>query len=123
MIIPVLVLLTPMMALGIFKLNGYLKRNLFHWDNKNQYSSKVIFGSIIFLLIASSWAYVDRSHDDEAYKFAKTVISSVKPNALILGQWTTAPLLDYMQIVERQRPDVTVLDRGLISLGIRDRLT
>jgi hypothetical protein len=49
-------------------------------------------------------------------------MSNVEDNALILTQWTSATPLEYLQIVERQREDVEIVDRGLLALGIRDRI-
>jgi hypothetical protein len=122
MILPVLVLLTPPMALGLHNVDEYFKRKMVRRESADRLSTKLIFSSLVIILITSNWFFVDRSHDEQAYQFAKVVMSSVAPNSLILGQWTTAPLLDYLKIIEKQRPDVTVVDRGLISLGIRDKL-
>ncbi len=46
----------------------------------------------------------------------------VEPNALVLAQWTSATPLEYAQIVEGRRPDVKILDRGLLGLAVRDQL-
>jgi hypothetical protein len=39
----------------------------------------------------------------------------VEPNALVLGWWDTVPVVEYLQLVEGQRPDVTAVNRFLIS--------
>ena len=49
-------------------------------------------------------------------------MAEVEPNALILAQWTSATPLEYLQVVEGKRPDVEILDRGLLGLAVRDQL-
>jgi hypothetical protein len=39
----------------------------------------------------------------------------VEPNALILGWWDTAPVIEYLQLVEDQRSDVQTINRFLIA--------
>jgi len=76
----------------------------------------------VSLLISANWRFADRSEDYSAYNFAQEVMEIVEPNALVLAQWTSATPLEYAQIVEGRRPDVKVLDRGLLGLAVRDRL-
>jgi hypothetical protein len=42
-------------------------------------------------------------------------LSLAQPDAIVLGWWTSAPPLQYLQIVEGQRPDVLVINRFLIE--------
>jgi len=81
----------------------------------------LVFGAAS-LLIAANWRFAVRSGDWSAYDFAQQVMAEVEPGALVLAQWTSATPLEYVQIVEGLRPDVEILDRGLMALGIRDEL-
>ncbi|MCA9977700.1 MAG: hypothetical protein KC413_18200, partial [Anaerolineales bacterium] len=38
-----------------------------------------------------------------------------EPNAIIFGWWETVPGVQYLQLVEGQRPDVLVINRFLIG--------
>jgi hypothetical protein len=82
----------------------------------------IIAMSTITILVATNWNYSNRRDDAYAYSFAQQVMANVEENALILAQWTSATPLEYLQIVEGQRPDVQILDRGLLALGVRDRI-
>ena len=46
---------------------------------------------------------------------AETILLEVEPNALVLGWWDTVPAVQFLQLVEGQRPDVQALNRFLIS--------
>jgi len=56
MILPILVLLTPPMALGILNLTEHFNKNYLHSDNANRLGISVILCSIIILLITSNWS-------------------------------------------------------------------
>ncbi|HSR31627.1 MAG TPA: hypothetical protein VLY63_13760, partial [Anaerolineae bacterium] len=45
----------------------------------------------------------------------EAILRSVEPDALILGWWDTAPVVEYLQLVEDQRPDVQTINRFLIA--------
>ncbi len=46
---------------------------------------------------------------------ALTRIWLVEPDAIVLGWWDTVPGVQYLQLVEGQRPDVLAINRFLIS--------
>jgi hypothetical protein len=45
----------------------------------------------------------------------ETVLRRLEPGALLLGDWSTAPVAQYLQLVEGRRPDVQIVNRFLIS--------
>jgi len=69
----------------------------------------------VALAVALNWQLVDLSEDWSARDRGEKILATAAPNALILGWWDTAPLVEYMQLVEGQRPDVQIINRFLIG--------
>lgn len=70
---------------------------------------------VVFLAAVLNWQLVDRSNDLSTRKMAETILQTVEPNALVLGWWDTVPAVQYLQLVEGQRPDVQTINRFLMS--------
>ena len=69
----------------------------------------------ILLAVMSNWRLVDLSEDWSTREQSVAILSQVEPNALVLGWWDTIPAIQYLQLVEGQRPDVLAVNRFLIS--------
>ncbi|MCB0208989.1 MAG: DUF2723 domain-containing protein [Anaerolineae bacterium] len=76
---------------------------------------RVIIVSSVLLALGWNWSQVDQSNDWNARMRGETILNRVEANALILGYWDTAPVIQYLQIVEGQRPDVQTINRFLIN--------
>ena len=74
----------------------------------------VMVGAVLLALIGN-WSRVDRSDDWSTREQSTAILQRAQPNALIFGWWDTVPAVQYMQMVEGQRSDVTVINRFLIS--------
>ncbi len=122
MLLPVLVLLTPPLAVGLDRFMRQAQLRIVLRGKMQPMLAGLLAFAAAILLISANWRFADRSDDWSAFDFAHDVMAQVEPGALILAQWTSATPLEYMQIVEGMRPDVEILDRGLLALGIRDRL-
>lgn len=70
---------------------------------------------IVLLAIAWNWRLVDLSDDWSARERGETILRQVQPNALIFAWWDSVPIVEYLQQVEGQRPDVQAINRFLIS--------
>ncbi|MCI0394028.1 MAG: DUF2723 domain-containing protein [Chloroflexi bacterium] len=70
---------------------------------------------VVLLALATNWPLVDRSEDWSTRQRGEAILQVVEPNALVLGWWDTVPVVEYLQLVEGQRPDVTAINRFLIS--------
>lgn len=81
----------------------------------------LLIGSVLLALLWN-WSRVDLSDDWSTRQQSETILKQVKPNALVFGWWETAPGLQYLQLVEGQRPDVTVINRFLIDGRDMNRL-
>ncbi len=58
---------------------------------------------------------VDLSNDWSARHRGERVLRFMEPNALLCAGWATAPVVEYLQLVEHQRADVRTINRFLIS--------
>jgi hypothetical protein len=81
----------------------------------------LLIGSVLLALLWN-WSRVDLSDDWSTREQSEIILQQVKPNALVFGWWETAPGLQYLQLVEGQRPDVTVINRFLIDGQDMNRL-
>lgn len=57
----------------------------------------------------------DKSGYDGARRFAEDVFATVAPNAIIVADFTPYEPLQYLQLVEKKRPDVTLLAVGTLD--------
>ena len=122
MIHPVLVLLAPPLAVGANRFVTRVLRPTVLQSTAQIWLLALLTVISISLVVSANWRFADRSGDYSAYEFAQEVMEAVEPNALVLAQWTSATPLEYAQIVEGRRPDVEIIDRGLLGLAIRDKL-
>lgn len=74
-------------------------------------------GTVVLLTVVLNWRLVDLSDDRSARVRGETILDLLEPNALILGWWDTVPVIEYLQLVEGQRPDVRAINRFLIAPG------
>lgn len=70
---------------------------------------------IVGLALVWNWGQVDQSQDWSTRERSEDILALAEPNAIILGWWDTVPGIQYLQLVEDQRPDVLAINRFLIS--------
>jgi hypothetical protein len=56
-----------------------------------------------------NFGYVDLSQDWSARELGEDILAELEPDAVFLGTWRDIPILEYLQLVEGQRPDVTAV--------------
>jgi hypothetical protein len=80
--------------------------------------------SLLLGIIALSvnFSYVDLSSFTIIRDRYPGIMSSLKPNALVLAWWADSAPMYYFQQVEGMRPDVQIVDRFLISASSEQRL-
>ncbi len=83
---------------------------------------RVLAVGAVILATWLNWGLVDRSEDWSTREMAETILQEVEPNALVLGWWDTVPAVQYLQLVEGQRPDVQTINRFLISGAAMEQL-
>jgi hypothetical protein len=70
---------------------------------------------LVLMALAWNWNITDLSADRSTREQGEKILALAKPGALVFGWWDTVPVIQYLQLVEGQRPDVTVVNRFLIS--------
>jgi len=76
---------------------------------------RVALAGVVLIAVAWNWRLTDLSRDRSARQRGESILQVAEPNALILGWWDTAPAVEYLQLVEGQRPDVQAINRFLIA--------
>ncbi len=84
-------------------------------DKTNIWLIRGITAGAVIVAMAWNWSLVDLSNDYSTREQSETILQLVEPNAVIFGWWDTVPGIQYLQLVEGQRPDVLVINRFLIS--------
>lgn len=70
---------------------------------------------VVITAVFANWQQVDRSNDWSTRIQSETIMATVEPDAIVFGWWETIPALEYLQLVEGKRPDITLINRFLIS--------
>lgn len=70
--------------------------------------------AVLFALLLN-WSQVELSHDTSTRLRGERILKQVEPDALVFGWWETVPVVEYLQLVEGQRPDVNAINRFMIS--------
>lgn len=84
-------------------------------DKRLVYLGRVVMLVVVPMALLMNWHRVNLAHDTSARERGETILEVVEPNAIVLGWWDTVPVVEYMQLVEGQRPDVQAINRFLIS--------
>jgi hypothetical protein len=78
-----------------------------------------VLKAILFLApvatLIINFHYCNLSANWAAKRNASAMLEQVEPDAIIFGWYLTAPTLEYLQVVEGQRPDVKVINRVFIG--------
>jgi hypothetical protein len=69
----------------------------------------------VLLAVSWNWRLVDLSDDWSTREQSEEILNLAEPNAIIFGWWDIVPGIQYLQLVEGQRPDVLAISRFLIS--------
>ncbi len=75
----------------------------------------VVFAAAVLLSTVWDWSHLSLADDWSTREKGEQILAQAGPDALIFGWWDTVPVIEYLQLVEGQRPDVTAINRFLIS--------
>lgn len=112
MFLPTYVIWTLWLGIGYQSLLDWLKQSHHRWGEATL--KALMVGGVLFAVLWN-WRLVDQSGDWSARQRSEAIFQLAEPNALVFGWWGTAPALEYLQLVEGQRPDVQVVNRFLIA--------
>ncbi len=113
MYLPVYLIWAIWLGVGYQALIGWLAHTVPHYRLKPLAYS--VLATVVLFALAWNWTRVDLSNDWSTRQQSEEILQLVQPNALVFGWWDIVPGLQYMQLVEGQRPDVTVINRFLIG--------
>ncbi|MFQ6014800.1 MAG: DUF2723 domain-containing protein [Anaerolineae bacterium] len=77
-------------------------------------STALLIGLLALVL---NYRWVDQSQNRTAQEFADRVFATAEPDSLVLARWSSAVVLEYFQVVEGQRPDLTVFNRSRFNVA------
>jgi len=74
-------------------------------------------GSLILVLttLIWNWNLVNLAEDWSTRERGEKIMEQVEAGALVIGYWDTAPVLEYLQLVEGRRQDIQIINRFLVS--------
>jgi len=82
-------------------------------------------GALLFMFavgnLTINFARADLSDDWSARRRGEDLFAYLPPGAVYLGGWGDVPILDYLQLVERQRSDVETVNDFLVGKRERSR--
>jgi tetratricopeptide (TPR) repeat protein len=95
---------------------GFVQMNTWWKSKKNYVHITVIFFLCTAFVIGNNYSRVDRRGHTLVEKYTKDILDSVEPNGIIISyQWDYfVSAAYYMQVVEKYRPDVVVIDKELL---------
>jgi hypothetical protein len=96
------------------------RRDLLAHPSRHNLIAAVLLGAVVLLtaiqvLTNQHWA----NHRDrwQWRRSAEQVLTEIEPNAVLASQWSPAVVLEYLQLVEGQRPDVMIVNRSRYSVA------
>ncbi|MHB1295407.1 MAG: glycosyltransferase family 117 protein [Anaerolineae bacterium] len=111
------------LGLGYQALSDWLRAAADPWVRR--WGAWVLQGiMLVAVLAAGLWnlSLVNLSSDRSAREVGEAILEKVPANSLVLGWWDSIPPVQYLQLVEGQRPDVLAINRFLISSDDMERL-
>jgi hypothetical protein len=123
MMLPQYVIFSMWIAVGIQQLTGWVTAQAHPKietisSQKPQWEKRCIQGLLMLAAVGvmiSNYPKVDLSRDRSSYDLGQAILTSVKPDAVVIGYWDTIPVIQYFQLVEGQRRDVLAVNRFLID--------
>jgi hypothetical protein len=111
MFLPTYVIWCIWLGLGVNALQHLFKK----WFSSPY--ERLAHNTLLFLALGSlvfNFSYVDLSQDWSARQEGEQIFSTLEPDSLYFGSWIDIPILEYLQIVEGKREDVTT--RNLVFM-------
>jgi hypothetical protein len=111
-------------AFGLVSIESWLRAHDFHpippiWAGR---ARSLFMGMVLLIGLALNWHWVDMSKADGYIHFAQNMLASSEPNSVIVAPWSSAVVLEYYQLVEGQRHDITVINRSRFEVARYYRL-
>jgi hypothetical protein len=120
MFIPIFIIGSIWLANGIQALKDWMVARL---DGVSEHYVIPSISGLLMLLVSLgvwfNWSTVSLHQDSRVYDFAVQIIHEVEPSTIIVSHWVTASVLDYVQVVDGKRADVTIFNLEFYGLGLQ----
>lgn len=117
MFLPMYAVGSVWVASGIVGLTGWIGTRHASFAGKPRIFVTLVLLIIIVIGVLLNWSSVSLQNNRRVYDFSAQLLRVVEPSAVIVNHWVTSSVFDYLQIVEGQRPDVTVFNIDFFLLG------
>jgi hypothetical protein len=94
---------------------GSTSQNDWQYEKQVTYIGRGIMVLLVVLALSWNLQRVNLASDDSARARGEAILETAEPNAIVFGWWDTVPVVEYLQLVEGQRPDILAINRFLIS--------
>ena len=115
MFLPAYLIWALWLAVGYQTLLDWLRPTDVPRFSQSRTAAIALIVAIVLFAIVYTWPQVDLSDDWSTRTRGELILSQAGPNAIIFGWWDTVPVIQYLQLVEGQRPDVLAINRFLIN--------
>ncbi|MCL4868752.1 MAG: DUF2723 domain-containing protein [Anaerolineae bacterium] len=116
MFIPAYLIWAIWVGLGVMGLHQWISRQDRQLPTANL---SPIMPTVLFMLVAAAfwlnYPLADVSQDDSARRRGETLFTTLPNGVVFYGTWADVPILEYLQYVEGERPDI--LTRNLVFVG------
>jgi hypothetical protein len=123
MFLPTFVIWTLWLGIGYEELLGWFKG--LAQDRIERWSFCLLQGLLCVSVLGAilwNWGLVEQAHQERGDVYGEQILEELEPNALLIGYWQVVPIVQYMQFIEGQRPDVMAMNRFLISAQDLEKL-
>lgn len=96
---------------------AYRSRRRRHRPAAPKWQAPALVGLILFaVVLAFAWNLprVSRAGDTSVRELGESILRHAEPDAVIFGWWDSIPVVEYLQLVEGERLDVTAINRFLM---------
>lgn len=114
MFLPAFTVFAVWIGFGLSFLDDLLGKLFTEIDFKKgvQFAHPVFWVSLIFMTVFLNWRWTDMSQMLGPETFSNTILDSATDGATIIASWSPAVVLEYYQIVEGRRTDLTIYNQS-----------
>ncbi len=115
MMVPTYLIWSVWIGLGAAAVAGYV-RSAGPGDSRG---AGVGVLALALVALVFNWRFVDLSEDWSARDQAEAVVASLPIDAVYLATWREVPVIEYLQLVEGERPDIDAYDQFFVPTARR----
>jgi hypothetical protein len=96
------------------------RRDLLAHPSRHNLITAVLLGAVVLLTaiqVLTNQHWANHRNRWQWRRSAEQVLTEIEPNAVLASQWSPAVVLEYLQLVEGQRPDVMIVNRSRYSVA------